>query len=772
MSVTREQRHTRERPCPVCGGHDRLPRGKSVRCNGYESGEYIYCQQVESPYPGPNDTYRHYLAGDCDCGVSHTPGQAAPSRNGRRPAAKDGANRRIVTIYDYRDETGALLFQTVRYCPKDFKYRRPDGKGGWIWNLDGVRRVLYRLPELLAADPAALVFIPEGEKDADRLRSLGLVATSNPMGAGTWRSEYNQDLAGRHVVILPDNDSDGRRHKEQVAGEVHSTAASIRVLELPGLPERGDISDWLDAGHTVEKLRELVGAVPVWSPGEPEPTVVGSQLLEQVEAYVQRYLVLPLQGGYPVLALWAAHTHAVDAAESTPRLAFLSPEPESGKTRALEVLENLVPRPMLPTSATPAAIFRAVSDLPNRPTILFDEIDTVFGPKAKENEELRGLLNAGHRRSGQAYRCVGEGTRQRVQAFPAYAPCGLAGIGDLPDTFMSRSIVFAMRRRAPNERIQPFRRREAEALGHPLREHLAHWMASINRQLEDARPVMPEGVTDRAADVWEPLLAIADAAGGEWPARARAACVECLAAKRDREPSLGLRLLADLRDLFGESEALPTDDILKRLQALEEAPWGDLRGKPLDARRLARMLGKYAAKPAVIRLGAITLRGYRRGDLADAWGRYLPPALPPAREAQQAQQAQQTSEPERETRPGDVADTADVADASATPTTIRNGNRAHVADVADVADFRQGEGEAYEPTEEDDLALVRSGFANPRRLEPDDPLLSGPPMMGEAYDAATGQNVPAPEPAWVRGEPEEPPPGYSDELAEPAEGEL
>jgi hypothetical protein len=169
----------------------------------------------------------------------------------------NGEARRVVATYDYRDEAGCLCFQTVRYCPKDFRQRRPDGGGGWVWDLKGVERLLYRLPELAAADPSAPVFIPEGEKDVDRVRSLGLIATCNPLGAGKWRARFNGPLLGRHVVIIPDNDDAGRDHARKVSASLAGTAAAVTVLELPGLPDKGDVSDWLSAGGTKERLLGL-----------------------------------------------------------------------------------------------------------------------------------------------------------------------------------------------------------------------------------------------------------------------------------------------------------------------------------------------------------------------------------------------------------------------------------------------------------------------------------------------------------------------------------
>jgi hypothetical protein len=190
-------------------------------------------------------------------------------------AHNSNGHRQIAITSDYRDEDGTLLFQAVRFEPKGFSQRRPDGKGGWIWNLHSVRRVLYRLLELLSADPHATVFICEGEKDVDRLRSLGLVATTNPMGAGKWRDEYREPLRGREVVILPDKDQTGHDHAQTVARSLCGVAASVKILALPGLALKGDVSDWLDAGGDAEQLCVLAENAAEWTPeseSKIEPT--------------------------------------------------------------------------------------------------------------------------------------------------------------------------------------------------------------------------------------------------------------------------------------------------------------------------------------------------------------------------------------------------------------------------------------------------------------------------------------------------------------------
>ena len=352
----------------------------------------------------------------------------------------------------------------------------------------------------------------------------------------------------------------------------------------------------------------------------------GWALLADVEAFLSRFIVYPGEAERIAHVLWIAHTWFMEAWESTPRVAFLSPEPGSGKSRALEVTEPLVPRAVHAINATPAYLFRKVSDPDGPPTILFDEIDTVFGPKAKDNEELRGLLNAGHRKGAMAGRCVIRGKEVLTEELPAYAAVALAGLDDLPDTIMSRCVVVRMRRRAPGEHVEPWRLRtcgpDAEALG----ERLAEWSNAHRHDVGTTWPEMPEGVEDRAADVWEALLAVADLAGGDWPARARVAAVSLVKRSEERAPSLGVLLLRDLRDVFAEkAEArLSTEVILDHLIALDESPWGDLRGKALDARGLSRRLSKYGVGPRTLREGSRVFKGYDASDLADAWTRYLP----------------------------------------------------------------------------------------------------------------------------------------------------
>jgi hypothetical protein len=264
-SRSQKQRHTASNPCPVCRGHDGAARGQGERCHGFTSGDWVHCSRESSATPGnkfnpESQTYLHRLAGPCPCGQEHRPAEAEPAANRRNTEA----------IYDYRDADGKLIFQTVRTRPKSFRQRRPDptARDGFVWNLKGVALVPYRLPELLAADHSQPVFIVEGEKDADRLAKFELIATTNPMGAGKWRHEYSAYLRGRDVVILPDNDQAGEEHAQKIAKFLSGIARSIKIVTLPGLPEKGDVSDWLNGKNTIADLKRFAVSAALWSPQE------------------------------------------------------------------------------------------------------------------------------------------------------------------------------------------------------------------------------------------------------------------------------------------------------------------------------------------------------------------------------------------------------------------------------------------------------------------------------------------------------------------------
>jgi hypothetical protein len=279
------------------------------------------------------------------------------------------------------------------------------------------------------------------------------------------------------------------------------------------------------------------------------------------------------------------------------------------------VLSHLVWRPLLSANATASAIFRIVEM--QQPTLLIDEADS-FLP---ENVELRGILNSGHRRGGSVMRTVGDDYEPRT--FATYAPCTIALIGKLPATLSDRSVHIDLRRRRADEPVVPYR---FDRTGHldTLARMTARWVADNAERIRGAEPDVPGGLFNRAADNWRPLLAIADAAGGEWPERARRAA-QC--ARPDDEESIRVLLLGDIRAIFAERAAdrLASAELVEALVAIEGRPWAEWKnGKPITTNGLARLLAPFGIVPATIRTGDRTPKGYQRAQFDDAFVRYLP----------------------------------------------------------------------------------------------------------------------------------------------------
>jgi hypothetical protein len=392
----------------------------------------------------------------------------------------------------------------------------------------------------------------------------------------------------------------------------------------------------------------------------------GERMLAEVYKFLGRFVAYPSEHARVAHALWIVHTHLMDKWDSTPRIAFLSAEPSSGKTRALEISELLVPNPVCTVNSTPAYLIRKVGE--GSVTVLFDEIDAVFGPKAKEHEDIRAWINAGHRRGATSGRCSTEGKKIVTEDISAFAPVALAGLGWLPDTILTRSVVIRMRRRHAGEHVEQYRRRIHSPQGAGIRLLIERWAQSA----EINWPELPPEIQDRDADAWEPLIAVADAIGCVWPTRARKAAIALVTEAKDRDPSLGIRLLADLRTVFGDETEMHSKAILAALVALPESPWADMRGKPLDERGLAHRLRQYAVRPKVIKIGTHTPRGYAKADLIDAWSRYLAPLSA-------------TSETSATTQVNQGANVADVADAEIIRNRTNPNKTYTVADVADVA---------------------------------------------------------------------------------------
>lgn len=387
----------------------------------------------------------------------------------------------------------------------------------------------------------------------------------------------------------------------------------------------------------------------------PEPDLLlreselltGAEVLDELRNVLTRYVVFTDTHTAAAVTLWVTCTHALPAFEHAPRLVLTSPEKRCAKSRTLDVIIGTCHNPLVSVSATAAAIYRSL-DQEHPPTLIIDEADTIFGSKriAENNEELRAVLNAGHQRGRPALRCVGP--QQKPTYFATFAMAALAGIGSMPDTITDRAVNITMRRRTPEEKVSQFRsRRDGPVLTH-VRDLLASWTAEHLDALAEAQPEMP--VEDRAADTWEPLIAVADAAGGHWPKTARAACIHLVKAADEvaEDRSLAIRLLADVREVFEKQSTtfMASAALVEALRRIEESPWNDF---DLNPRGLAKRLREYGVKST--RNAAGSLRGYRLDDLSDAFKRYLP---------SQASEASDTTSEQR--KASDTSRTSDTSE--------------------------------------------------------------------------------------------------------------
>jgi putative DNA primase/helicase len=360
------------------------------------------------------------------------------------------------------------------------------------------------------------------------------------------------------------------------------------------------------------------GRTPLFVDPEPWPEPVdGVTLLNELASVAGAYVVLP-EGAADALALWIVHTYAVGAASISPRLCLTSPEKGCGKTTALDVLNALTFRPLPASNISPAAVYRTVEKY--RPTLLIDEADTFV----RDNPELRGILNSGHARNGNVVRCVGDNFDPHP--FPTFSAVAIALIGELPSTLADRAIHVKLRRRLPSESIGRLRQDRLFAF-EPLRRQAARWVSDNADALGASDPAVPEELFNRAADNWRALLAIADAVGGEWPARARRAALLLSAGRDEGATTPRIQLLADLRELFREREAdrLTSAALTDALAQREERPWPEWNdGRPITPRQLAKLLAPFGIHPKTIRFGEETAKGYDTAQFADAFARYLP----------------------------------------------------------------------------------------------------------------------------------------------------
>lgn len=352
----------------------------------------------------------------------------------------------------------------------------------------------------------------------------------------------------------------------------------------------------------------------------PEP-VEGADLLDEISATLKRYVVADKET-LNAAALWATFTWLVDVVSVCPIANITAPEKRCGKSVLLTALGKLAYRPLQVSNIATAALYRSIELW--SPTLLIDEVDAFLAA----HEDARGILNAGFTRdSAVVIRCVGDD--HMPTAFNVWGAKALCGIGKIADTLSDRSIPLRMRRRTTGERVENLRHSDT-ALWQRLQSRLARFAQDNAAAIGQARPEPIQGLNDRANDCWEPLLAIAEQAGGPWPKLARHAAI-ILHGLEGEAPSIGTELLADIKAIFDQkgTSKLFSVDLLAALIEDEESPWAAWnRGKPMNLRQLADRVSGFGIKSKDIRIGLDHRKGYDRNDFLEAWDRYLSPNTP------------------------------------------------------------------------------------------------------------------------------------------------
>lgn len=374
-----------------------------------------------------------------------------------------------------------------------------------------------------------------------------------------------------------------------------------------------------------------------------DPTEIGNltEALDYITAWINRYSAHLSEHEARVMALWAAHTWVVMAFYVSPRIIFTSATKGSGKTRQLELLEQVSASPQPTLNSTPAVMFRSIEqgrENGQPPTILFDETDTIFTGNDTGNQvELKGIINGGYKKNGKVQRAQGDNFE--VKTFSVFSPLALAGIaGNMPDTITSRSVVVEMRKRKASQAVEGYRERTAEAETRPVRAFFDQWSSdetvdSLKNRLDTVE--LPAGVEDREAEVWEPLVCIADMAGGRWPTWAREACTHFLSRPSLEERPRGVRLLEDIRTVMDGADSIRSTELCHRLNLLQESEWSGMTPEGIRAHDVARELRRFGVAPVKFRQGPKVATGYTvhptgqngrdQVGLYDAWERHLDP---------------------------------------------------------------------------------------------------------------------------------------------------
>jgi putative DNA primase/helicase len=453
--------------------------------------------------------------------------------------------------------------------------------------------------------------------------------------------------SGRRVYALLDantaTNDDVRRARTALISELRkrNRHCSVLLCELPNVDGVNGPDDYI-AVHGDEAMAEVFTAahapsrklavMPAPTPVASKPAVPAltpaeaaartSDLLDTAVVWITGYVVITTEQAI-ILAAWILHTYVMDAVEWTPYIHISGPEKSIGKTLLMDVLAALACNPRTASGTTPAALVRIVDKF--QPTLFLDEMDASSNGNRELAEAQRGILNAGFQR-GKVF-CKCDGKDNEVREFNAFGAKCFAGIGDLPGTIASRSIVIEMRRKLRSEHIERYRSRVVSRLAAPIRAELERWGAGVIDPLRAIEPDPIDTLPDRANDVAEILLAVAQLAGGDWTQRLTSALLAVYGSAAADDTSSGVVLLSDIRGIFADRGTvhIPSKELATALCEIEGRPWAEWsRGRGLSANNLAKQLGKYRVYPANIRVDTKVVKGYRRADFGDAWDRYCP----------------------------------------------------------------------------------------------------------------------------------------------------
>lgn len=610
--------------------------------------------------------------------------------------AKEGAHRlagfmltkgyQFEALHEYTDQHGFPLYYRMRL-------RHPDTGEKWIRPMRLEKdsyvfgepefpagKPLYRLHQLHQRAHEVVYFV-EGEKCADELEKLGLLATTSGAADSVEKADL-KSLDGRNVVQWRDNDEAGKRWAEVATRKLKALRCKLQRIVIDGLAlaERGDCVDWLaknpDAtaaavsalprsapepeseaeaverltalsafeydrtrkdearalgirAETLDKLIRGLGETTAeenpFSDPEPWPEQVDpAQLLDEIVMTMRHFIVMDTEQAHAA-ALWVAFTWLIDVVKVAPLIIINAPERECGKSQLLSVLFNLSRKAISAANMRSATLFRICEKW--HPSIMIDEADTFI----KTDDEMSGLINAGHTRdSAFAWRLVGDD--HEPKPFSVWGAKAFAGINlerHLPSATMSRAIMIQLRRKLPNEKVSRLRHAE-NGLFADIASKLARFAEDYSKQIQQARPALPDALGDREQDNWEPLLAIAECAGTRWTKYATDAALK-LCGNRDCEAvSSANELLSDIRGVFENRPEVPLSkitykDLMKALIEDPEKSWDTYnRGKPIKIRQVTKQLASYSIKSKTIRSGYDTDKGFEVEQFADAFARYLP----------------------------------------------------------------------------------------------------------------------------------------------------